>query len=63
MKWVTHQAAAVTAGLALHLPLAGLGAMCAGAVLPDILDQRLAGLAWIAQMWKNNIFKKYYRGT
>ncbi len=40
MKWITHQAAAVSAGLALRLPLAGLAAMCAGAVLPDILDQR-----------------------
>ena len=45
MKWITHQATAVAAALALHLPAAGVAAACVGAVMPDVLDQRMAGLA------------------
>ncbi|MBQ9451879.1 MAG: metal-dependent hydrolase [Desulfovibrio sp.] len=62
MKWITHQAAAVSAGLALRLPLAGLAAMCAGAVLPDILDQRLAGLA-PTRHGRQRLFNAVHRGT
>lgn len=62
MKWITHQAGAVAAGLALHLPLAGLAAVCAGAVLPDMLDQRMAGLA-LTRGGRQRLFRAVHRGT
>lgn len=62
MKWITHQATAVAAALALHLPLGGIAAACAGAVLPDVLDQRMAGLA-PTRRGQQKIFNAVHRGT
>lgn len=61
MKWITHQATAVAAALALHLPAAGVAAACAGAVLPDMLDQRMAGLA-PTRRGRQRIFNAVHRG-
>ena len=62
MKWITHQATAVAAALALHLPLEGVAATCAGAVLPDVLDQRIAGLA-PTRGGRQKVFNAIHRGT
>lgn len=62
MKWITHQATAVAAALALHLPWEGVAAACAGAVLPDVLDQRMAGLA-PTRRGRQKIFNAIHRGT
>lgn len=62
MKWITHQATAVAAALTLHLPAGGLLAACAGAVLPDVLDQRMAGLAGSAR-GRQQAFNRIHRGT
>ena len=62
MKWITHQATAVAAALALHLPLEGVAAACAGAVLPDVLDQRIAGLA-PTRRGRQKVFNAIHRGT
>ena len=62
MKWITHQAAAVGAALALHLPPAGVAEACAGAVLPDVLDQKLAGLARTPR-GRQKIFNRIHRGA
>ena len=62
MKWITHQATAVAAALALHLPFGGVAAACAGAVLPDVLDQRMAGLA-PTRRGQQKIFNAIHRGT
>ena len=62
MKWITHQATAVAAALALHLPVAGVAAACAGAVLPDVLDQRMAGLA-PTKRGRQKLFNAIHRGT
>lgn len=62
MKWITHQTAAVGAALALHLPVAGIAAACLGAVLPDMLDQRLAGLAPTPR-GRQRAFNRIHRGT
>ncbi|MBQ4568006.1 MAG: metal-dependent hydrolase [Desulfovibrio sp.] len=62
MKWMTHQAAAVGLGLALHLPPAGIAAACFGAILPDVLDQRVAGLAPTAR-GRQRVFNRIHRGT
>ena len=61
MRWITHQAAAVTAALALNLPPGGILAACAGAVLPDVLDQRLSGLA-LTSRGKQRAFNRIHRG-
>ncbi|MGN0008541.1 MAG: metal-dependent hydrolase [Desulfovibrionaceae bacterium] len=44
MKWVTHQAVAVAAAYTLKMPAEGLAAVWLGSVMPDILDQKIAGL-------------------
>ena len=62
MKWITHQAAAVGAALALHLPPAGVAAACGGAVLPDVLDQHLAGLAPTPR-GRQKVFNRIHRGA
>ena len=62
MKWMTHQAAAFALGVALHLPPAGVAAACFGAVLPDVLDQRMASLAPTAR-GRQRIFNRIHRGT
>ena len=62
MKWITHQAAAVAAALVLHLPVEGVVAACAGAVLPDVLDQRMAGLA-CSKKGRQRLFNAVHRGT
>ena len=62
MKWITHQATAVAAALVLHLPVAGVAAACAGAVLPDVLDQRMAGLA-PTRRGRQKLFNAIHRGT
>ncbi len=62
MKWLTHQSAAVAAALALQLPPAGIVAACVGAVLPDVLDQRLAGLAG-SKRARQRVFNRIHRGA
>lgn len=59
MKWITHQAVAVGAAFSLGLPAAGVGAAWAGAVLPDVLDQKRAALARDRQ----RAFNRIHRGT
>ena len=44
MKWLTHQVAAVGAAWILDLPPAALAGTFVGSTIPDVLDQRLAGL-------------------
>ncbi|MBQ9405949.1 MAG: metal-dependent hydrolase [Desulfovibrio sp.] len=61
MKWITHQIGAVSLGLAWHLPLPGLAAICAGAVLPDMLDMRIAGLA-ATRAGRQRLFNAVHRG-
>jgi inner membrane protein len=62
VKWITHQAAAVTAALALNLPPEGILAACAGAVLPDVLDQRLSCLA-LTSRGRQRAFNRIHRGA
>lgn len=58
MKWFTHQTVAVAAAIALHMPPAGIAAVFAGAVLPDVIDFKLAGKG--PQRQRN--FNKIHRG-
>ncbi|MBQ3060788.1 MAG: metal-dependent hydrolase [Desulfovibrio sp.] len=62
MKWITHQTAAVGAALALHLPPVGVAAACLGAVVPDMLDQRVARLA-PTPSGRQRMFNRIHRGT
>ena len=59
MRWVTHQVGALGAGLLLHLPLAGLAACVVGGILPDVFDQKLAGLFRNRQKAFNNIHRGF----
>ncbi|MDR3357750.1 MAG: metal-dependent hydrolase [Desulfovibrio sp.] len=61
MKWITHQTAAVAAALALNLPPEGVLTACAGAVLPDMLDHRLSGLA-LTSRGRQRVFNRIHRG-
>lgn len=62
MKWITHQAGAMAAALALNMPPVGLAAACFGALLPDIIDQRLARLAPTPR-GRQRVFNRIHRGA
>ena len=62
MKWIPHEATAVLAAVALHFPLPGVAAACAGAILPDVLDQSMARLA-STKRGRQRIFNAVHRGT
>lgn len=59
MKWITHQVGAFGAGMLLQLPLAGLAACVVGGILPDVFDQKLAGLFRNRQKAFNNIHRGF----
>lgn len=59
MRWLTHQAVAVGAAFSLGLPAVGVSAAWAGAVLPDVLDQRWAALFRDRQ----RAFNRIHRGA
>lgn len=58
MRWVTHQVGAVGAALWLQLPVAGIVCAFFGGVLPDVFDQKLAGLSRNRQQ----AFNRLHRG-
>lgn len=60
MKWITHQAGAVVGALALAMPAAAIGGALAGAVFPDILDQKISGFAGPG---RQKLFNKIHRGA
>ena len=62
MRWPTHQVAALGCGLLFHLPFPALVASLVGAVFPDVLDQRIAGLA-LGKRGKQRLFNRIHRGT
>lgn len=59
MKWFTHQTVAVAAAIALHMPPVGIAATLAGAILPDVIDHKIAGRGRNRQ----KIFNKIHRGA
>lgn len=59
MKWFTHQTVAVAAAIALHMPPVGIAATFVGAILPDMIDHKIAGQGRNRQ----KIFNKIHRGA
>lgn len=59
MKWFTHQTVAVAAAIALHMPPVGIAAVAVGAILPDMIDHKIAGRGPNRQ----KIFNKIHRGA
>ncbi|MEG2171738.1 MAG: metal-dependent hydrolase [Desulfovibrionaceae bacterium] len=59
MKWFTHQTVAVAAAIALHIPPVGIAAVLVGAILPDMIDHKIAGRGPNRQ----KIFNKIHRGA
>lgn len=45
MKWFTHQCLAVVAAASLGMPAPAVAGAFAGAVLPDVIDSRLAAVS------------------
>lgn len=62
MKWITHQAGAIVSALVLGLPPAGVAAAWAGAIAPDVIDQRVSRLA-PTRKGRQKIFNRIHRGT
>lgn len=58
MRWTTHQVGALGTALWLQLPLAGVVAAWIGGILPDVMDQKIAG------MFRNRqtAFNRIHRG-
>lgn len=59
MKWFTHQTVAVAAAITLHMPPVGIAAVAVGAILPDMIDHKIAGRGPNRQ----KIFNKIHRGA
>jgi inner membrane protein len=58
MKWITHQSMAVMAAFVVGQPLLGIASAWAGAVFPDILDQRQSQTALFRQRKFNKIHRR-----
>lgn len=61
MKWITHQTGAVLGALALGMPWPGIVAAGAGAVFPDVIDQKVSKLGG-SRAARQKIFNKIHRG-
>lgn len=61
MKWLTHQTGAVVLAAGLNFPLTGVIVAAAGAVLPDVIDQRVSKLG-ASRERRRKIFNKIHRG-
>ena len=57
MKWFTHQTVAMAAAVALGMTPAAVGGALAGAVLPDVIDQRVARMSRNPQRRFNQIHR------
>ncbi len=62
MKWITHQTGAVLGALALGMPWPAVVAACAGAVFPDLIDQKISALS-PTRKGRQKIFNKIHRGA
>ncbi|MCQ2444151.1 MAG: metal-dependent hydrolase [Mailhella sp.] len=58
MRWATHQAMSVMAAFAIGLPAAGIAAVWAGSVFPDVIDQRSAAASFFRQSRFNKTHRK-----
>lgn len=61
MKWITHQTGAVVLSVALQLSPVGLAAASVGAILPDVVDQRISSLG-ATRKQRQRIFNRVHRG-
>ena len=61
MKWITHQTGAVTLALAFQTPLSGVVASALGAVIPDVIDQKISKLGK-SRKGRQKIFNRIHRG-
>ncbi len=59
MRWTTHQVGAVGLALVLNLPATGLAAAALGGILPDLIDQRIAGCFRSRQKAFNSIHRGF----
>lgn len=62
MKWITHQTGAILLATGIQSPLATIMGAGAGAILPDLIDQRISGLA-SGKKGKQKIFNRIHRGN
>ncbi len=62
MKWRTHQTCGIGAAFLRHLPPVGIFAAWAGSLLPDIIDQRVAGLFSVNARGRQAVFAHIHRG-
>lgn len=58
MKWFTHQTVAIGTGISLNFSPEVIGTMAFGAILPDVIDMKIAGKGPA----KQKIFYKIHRG-
>ena len=62
MKWRTHQACGVGIAFLRHLSPVVIAAAWAGSLLPDIFDQRAAGLLSLGRRDRQAVFARIHRG-
>lgn len=61
MRWISHQTGALLGAAFLGMPVPAIGAACVGAILPDMLDQKISGLA-PTKKTRQKVFNRIHRG-
>ncbi len=59
MKWFTHQLVGVTAAMSIHMPTTVVCCVVFGAILPDVIDQKIAAATTRPQ----RTFRRIHRGA
>lgn len=62
MKWLTHQVGAAVGATFLDCPWPAVCAACAGAIFPDVIDQKISRLGPSAKK-RQKIFNRIHRGS
>lgn len=62
MKWITHQTGAILGALALNVPVAAVVMCVPGAILPDLIDLKLAA-AGRGGRHSRKAFNQIHRGS
>lgn len=62
MKWITHQTGSIALGVALNLSPLAIFACFTGAIVPDLIDQKISGVASSPKK-RQKIFNQIHRGS
>lgn len=63
MKWITHQTGAVLGAAVLGMSIPAVALSLAGAIFPDLLDQKGSSLVSTSRKARQKVFNRVHRGA